>query len=73
MFITWSRRFDSCFRTQGGMMEKNFEETYMSLTKKELVKRLKTKIKQTQHYLNLWKEEQKSNEYLTKLLDELEK
>ena len=56
----------------GGYMSEDFEKAYMAYSKKELVKIIKRKVTECAKYTNLWKEEMQTNEYLTKLLDELQ-
>ena len=74
MFITLRLRFDSGFRTQERIMtDYDFEETYMSLTKKELVKVVKRKINEALKYKEMWEHRGKRIDYLTELLDETEK
>ena len=74
MFITLRLRFDSGFRTQEKIMtDYDFEETYMSLTKKELVKVIKRKINEALKYKEMWEHRGERIDYLTKLLDETEK
>ena len=74
MFITLRFWFDSRFRTQEGKMsDYDFEETYMSLTKKELVKVIKRKINEALKYKEMWEHRGKRIDYLTELLDENQK
>ena len=71
MFITLRLRVDSGFRTHDkNMTDYDFEETYMSLTKKELVKVIKRKINEALKYKEMWEHRGERIEYLTKLLDE---
>ena len=52
------------------MTDYDFEETYMSLTKKELVKILKRKMNETLKYQDMWKESERENDSLKELLDD---
>ena len=55
------------------MSDYDFEETYMSLTKKELVKVVKRKINEALKYKEMWEHRGERIDYLTKLLDQAEK